>query len=871
MMSLEPCDFLLRPLNKITPPDNLKDEIDKEEKEVKAQLDKINKNDLMRMGQYVEGDEEIETEEDFDIDDVYTNDKIKAEVWRNYIEYLKNLSFYLKKGSELDMVGELKGILLRKCFRAALKFTNSKASNGQKMKNLWGRMGYNAPLEATAKYRRSDYGNDEFDKLWKRFDVSEESDRSIFTNINRLKIVSTAINDLLVIQNLKYYDHIESFFPLHNEFDLKGISRVREGMIHGDGNELSKLDKIENAKKEKLSRLQEEFKGLFKDAYEFVKEEQYNLREEWTHGWKLWKIFDPPTTAIRNYFGEKIAFYFDFLGLYSRYLLFAPLIGIALFITFAIFDSDHDVNKVMYVVYAAITIFWTTIFLEHLKRRTNAKAIEWGQSELQEDEIIRPQFHGKSRRSPINDDLQEPWHPTCGRWIKLIITTLCLSILIAISLAATGALFYLRWYLADDTWKGKSEIQWAAYLTAMGQGAVILILDMAFKPLIYALTKFENHKTKIKFEYSYVIKMFIFRFVNNYSSFIYIAFAKQWHKDGGCIDTENNVQHDKQDCMWELKYQLIFIFIIYIFQNVIEVAKPLMKLRCSDGDYLKKVAMTQRYSDETILKEKIETEWKRESYDEGEINGTVEEYSELMVQFGFVSLFSMAFPLVPLLAFLNNIIEMKIDKHKVMYMTRRPIPVVAKSNGIFTYLFAIISFLAIFTNLGIMSFTGKVFGEDDMYNSFLWFTIGALFFKFFLSETIPDYSESTFNVMERHKVIVKKALATLNKGDDNNAFKVERINLDVLFTEKGGERKSKTIDTKSDLVKKSEESDEEEKKEKTPTKKETPPPKKTSTASKKSDKTPEKKEEEKKEEVKKPAGKKAGAEKKVPKGKKGKK
>jgi len=36
MMSLEPCDFLLRPLNKITPPDNFKDEIDREEKEVKA-------------------------------------------------------------------------------------------------------------------------------------------------------------------------------------------------------------------------------------------------------------------------------------------------------------------------------------------------------------------------------------------------------------------------------------------------------------------------------------------------------------------------------------------------------------------------------------------------------------------------------------------------------------------------------------------------------------------------------------------------------------------------------------------------------------------------------------------------------------------
>ena len=61
----------------------------------------------------------------FDIDDIYTNDKIKPEVWESYIVYLKHLSNYLNQGSQLGMVGEQKGLLLRKCFRAALKYTNS--------------------------------------------------------------------------------------------------------------------------------------------------------------------------------------------------------------------------------------------------------------------------------------------------------------------------------------------------------------------------------------------------------------------------------------------------------------------------------------------------------------------------------------------------------------------------------------------------------------------------------------------------------------------------------------------------------------------------------------------------------------------------
>ena len=185
-------------------------------------------------------------------------------------------------------------------------------------------------------------------------------------------------------------------------------------------------------------------------GYEYVKEEKTNLYKEWGNSVKdLLYIFNPPSTAIRNYFGEKIAYYFDFLGLYSRYLLVVPIPGLTLFILFIVLDSDHVVNKIMYIVYAVITILWTTIFLEHLKRKSNAKAIEWGQSELEEDEIIRPQFVGKSRRSPVNDDLQEPWYPMFKRVFKVSVTSLVLFIVICISGGFSALLFWLRYYLAD--------------------------------------------------------------------------------------------------------------------------------------------------------------------------------------------------------------------------------------------------------------------------------------------------------------------------------------------------------------------------------------------------------------------------------------
>lgn len=56
--------------------------------------------------------------------------------------------------------------------------------------------------------------------------------------------------------------------------------------------------------------------------------------------------------------------------------------------------------------------------------------------------------------------------------------------------------------------------------------------------------------------------MFIFRFCNNYGSLLYIAFVKQTY--AGCITWSEPKESKYSDCMLELKYQLMFVFGIYI-------------------------------------------------------------------------------------------------------------------------------------------------------------------------------------------------------------------------------------------------------------------------------------------------------------------
>ena len=75
-----------------------------------------------------------------------------------------------------------------------------------------------------------------------------------------------------------------------------------------------------------------------------------------------------------------------------------------------------------------------------------------------------------------------------------------------------------------------------------------------------------------------------------------------------------------------------------------------------------------------------------------------------MIRLGFISLFAVAFPLGPLCAFLNNILEIRIDAFKVVTQFKRPLPKKAQDIGIWLPILDVISKLSILTNVGHLVF-----------------------------------------------------------------------------------------------------------------------------------------------------------------------
>lgn len=180
---------------------------------------------------------------------------------------------------------------------------------------------------------------------------------------------------------------------------------------------------------------------------------------------------------------------------------------------------------------------------------------------------------------------------------------------------------------------------------------------------------------------------------------IYIAFGKRYVE--GC----NN-----DDCMGELKTQLGVIFVTKMLLNFIELGKPIISQKYNDWKE-KKSLVRSRERGEKLREEmsSIEAQSKLEDYET-----PLDDYMEIVIDYGYVVMFSAAYPLVPLLALMMNIFEIRVDSYKLCNLTKRPFPMLANSIGYWEIILRSISTMGALTNTGIMIFTIDIFDLDTI-------------------------------------------------------------------------------------------------------------------------------------------------------------
>jgi len=89
-------------------------------------------------------------------------------------------------------------------------------------------------------------------------------------------------------------------------------------------------------------------------------------------------------------------------------------------------------------------------------------------------------------------------------------------------------------------------------------------------------------------------------------------------------------------------------------------------------------------------------------------DGTFSDHLEMLVQMGYVVLFSAAFPLAGVCALINNLMEIRSDAFKLAHVHQRPFGQRVANIGTWQNALSILSLAAVIVNCALIGLSGQV-------------------------------------------------------------------------------------------------------------------------------------------------------------------
>ncbi|XP_016339438.1 anoctamin-1-like isoform X4 [Sinocyclocheilus anshuiensis] len=476
------------------------------------------------------------------------------------------------------------------------------------------------------------------------------------------------------------------------------------------------------------------------------------LYEEWASYSIFYKY--QPIGLIRKYFGEKVGLYFAWLGVYTQMLIPAAIVGVIVFLygcatvednipSMEVCDernnitmcpmcdracsywklvtacgtarASHLFDNAATVFFAIFMALWATMFMEHWKRRQMRLNYIWDLTSFEDAE-------GKQKSHPraeyefhvMKKSLKKEQSPKAGN-VKLtckdrmpaymtIIVMMFFLICVTLAIVFGVVLYRVSIMTAlhmSSTPTFRTNIRATVKTTAaIINLIIIIIMDEVYGAIARWLTIMEVPKTDKSFEERLIFKTFILKFANAFTPIVYLAFfrGRIIGRPGKYIYVMGSYRMEEcahAGCLMELCIQLCITMLgkQLIQNNLFEIGVPKLKKM-----------LRQRKIDKKHQEELNKTLHRHEKdHFLGPFVGLNPEYMEMIIQFGMVTVFVASFPLAPLFALLNNIIEIRLDAKKFVTELRRPIAVRAKDIGIWYTLLRGLSKVAVIVNAFVIA------------------------------------------------------------------------------------------------------------------------------------------------------------------------
>ncbi|XP_061676602.1 anoctamin-10 isoform X3 [Syngnathoides biaculeatus] len=448
------------------------------------------------------------------------------------------------------------------------------------------------------------------------------------------------------------------------------------------------------------------------------KEELKRLSFKW---YKKVKTSLQPLDDIRHYYGEGLALYFGFLEYFTMALVPLAFIGMLC----CQFDwKNYD----KYVFFAVFNLIWCTVILELWKRCSASLAYHWGTlSRKKVFEEPRPGFHGILGFNPVTGR-EEPLYPSAKRQLRIYLVSLPF-VLLCLYLS----LYVMMIYFEMEGWTlmlhDREPTFWTTillFIPGIIYAVVIEVMNLIYRYAAEFLTEWvvgicefgpytcsrveeENHRLESSYQNHLVLKVLVFNFLNCFASLFYIAFILQ-------------------DLVLLRQNLATLLITSQIINQFIEAFLPYWLQRGRNKTMMNELPLNAQVRLETNMNTYL---------------GTFDDYLELFLLFGYVSLFSSVYPLAAVFVVLNNITEIYSDAFKMCNVFKRPFSDPAANIGIWQLAFEAMSVIAIVTNCTLISMSPHVraYFPDSQMHLMLWTVAiehGLLAFKFILAFLVPD-------------------------------------------------------------------------------------------------------------------------------------
>lgn len=515
-----------------------------------------------------------------------------------------------------------------------------------------------------------------------------------------------------------------------------------------------------------------------------------------------WRPFSQPLADIRDYFGEKIALYFAWLGYYTCFLFVLSVFSMLLYVVMIDRGAMDltDTSDWWAYFYFVIVIIWSEIFQNTWLRQNSAIQLKWGTNKLEGigEDYPRPQFQGTGPlvRSTINN-AKIAVFPSETRAIRSLGSYGIIFLLIILNLCLIGGVYIGEYYLVlyYPTLVDNVYLAW-------GQAslhAFILQTNASLFPRFgIRLNNWENYRTETDFEDALVTKTLVFQVTNNFAAATFTTFGKGFIFDdcsgGSCIGDLRTLLFAIIFVRLGMTVWRLFKSIVYRFTDDI-IGKANNKLHSIGGsagkgedddddvDVAERAELLQ-LSEESEDDKQFQEEIKLTNYE-----GTFNSYSESALQFGFVSLFSVAMPLLPVYALLENFFLIRVNAWRLCVLHRRPHVVVVGNIGEWAFFIKFLSYMGPFWGCGIIVFASPNFASTNTQDKVIIFLTAVqvmFYFKVIIGSLIKDVPEWVKLLAKRNEYVSTKYVTGVNtassneKSNEQKGYIDDQVDVDAL-------------------------------------------------------------------------------------------